>query len=398
MQSRGVLTFCVAALAICGCICPVLATAQTTPDASVARAIGTVKTLQPGTLVVTADSGADVTAQISNATKIVRVAPGQKDLQNATPLQQQDLQTGDRVLVSGRTAADGHSIAAIRVVVMKQADVSAKQQHERDDWQKRGVGGLVTALDPATGSITISSGAMGGATKNISVRTTKATVLRRYAPDSIKFDDAKPAPLEQIKVGDQLRARGNRTGDEVEAEEIVSGTFRNIEGTVTTVDAQAGTMTVQDAILKKPVVVKVSSDSQMKTLPPEMAQRIAMRLKGGGAAGGNGQGQGQGGGGAASAGGQAAHAGGGSAAGGPNGGGAPDLQRFLGRLPNSTLADLHKGDAVMLVSTDGSDSGEVTAITLLAGVEPILTASPNRSMLLSPWSLGGQGAEGEGNQ
>jgi hypothetical protein len=393
MQSRGVLIFCAAVLAALRCVCPVFATAQAPTDASVARALGTVKSLQAGSLVVASDSGNDVTAQISDSTKIVRVAPGQKDLQNATTLQAQDLQTGDRVLVSGRTAADGRSIAALRVVVMKQADVSAKQQHERDDWQKRGVGGLVTAVDSPTGTITISAGAMVGATKNTSVHTSKNTVLRRYAAGSIKFDDAKPAPLEQIKVGDQLRARGNRNGDAIDAEEVVSGTFRNIEGTVTTVDPQAGTMTVQDAMLKKPVVVKISSDSQMKTLPPEMAQRIAMRLKGGGA---NGNGQGPGAAGGASAGGQASHAGG-PGAGGP-GGGAPDLQRFLGRLPNSTLADLHKGDAVMMVSTDGSDSGEVTAITLLAGVEPILTASPNRnSMLLSPWSLSGQGGEGEGN-
>lgn len=387
MHSRGVLIFVVAAL---GCVCPIFATAQAPADAALARAIGTIKSLQAGSLVVASDSGGDVSAQITDSTKIVRVAPGQKDLQNAAPLQAQDLQTGDRVLVSGRTAADGHSIAALRVVVMKQADVSAKHQHERDDWQKRGVGGLVTAVDSATGAITISAGAMGAAT-DITVRTTKSTVLRRYAAGSIKFDDATPAPLDQIKAGDQLRARGNRTGDEVEAEEVVSGTFRNIAGTVTTVDTQAGTMTVQDAILKKPVVVKVSSDSQMKTLPPEMAQRIAMRLKGGP----NGQGSGTAG---AGAGGQSPRAMGPGGA-GPGSGGAPDLQRFLGRLPNSTLADLHKGDAVMLVSTDGSESGEVTAITLLAGVEPILTASPNRnSMMLWPWSLGGQGAEGEGSQ
>ena len=76
--------------------------------------------------------------------------------------------------------------------------------------------------------------------------------------------------------------------------------------------------------------------------------------------------------------------------------GPPDLQRFLGRTPNSTLAELQKGDAVMIVSTQSADSGTVTAITVLAGVEPILTASPNRgAMMLSPWTLGGAGGEGE---
>jgi len=90
----------------------------------------------------------------------------------------------------------------------------------------------------------------------------------------------------------------------------------------------------------------------------------------------------------------------GGAGGGAGGNGPPDLQRMLSRLPNSTLADLQKGDAVMIVSTEGGNSDAVTAITLLAGVEAILTAAPNRSAstLLSPWSLGAPNGEGEAAQ
>ena len=90
-----------------------------------------------------------------------------------------------------------------------------------------------------------------------------------------------------------------------------------------------------------------------------------------------------------------------SAPGGGQGGNSPlDLQRMLSRLPNSTLADLQKGDAVMIVSTEGTDSGAVTAITLLAGVDAILTSAPNQSAstLLSPWSLGAASGEGEATQ
>ena len=137
-----------------------------------------------------------------------------------------------------------------------------------------------------------------------------------------------------------------------------------------------------------------------------------MQLKGSAGGGSGGQtganGQGTGGGATPGAGGtrsgtesQASHSSaGGPSAGGPGGNGPPDLQRTLSRLPNSKLADLQKGDAVMIVSTEGGDSDSVTAITLLAGVEPILTAAPNRSAssLLSPWSLGAPGGEGEAAQ
>jgi hypothetical protein len=54
----------------------------------------------------------------------------------------------------------------------------------------------------------------------------------------------------------------------------------------------------------------------------------------------------------------------------------------------------------MIVSTVGGEPGTVTAITVLAGVEPILTAAPNRSaaMMLSPWTLGGASGEAEAAQ
>ena len=84
----------------------------------------------------------------------------------------------------------------------------------------------------------------------------------------------------------------------------------------------------------------------------------------------------------------------------PGGSGVPDLQPMLSRMPNSTLADLQKGEAVMIVASDGSGTATVMAITLLAGVEPILTATSTQSAstILTPWSLNISGGEGEGQQ
>jgi hypothetical protein len=396
---------------------PNLAMAQDKPssasgNAQVTKAAGTIKSVQPDSITVAGESGGEVTAKLASSTKILRVPPGEKDLKNATALQPHDLQPGDRVLVRGHASSDdGHTITAVSVIVMKQGDVAAKQQHERDDWQKRGAGGLVTKVDPAAGVITISSSSTA-ANKNVAVHIAKQTILRRYAPGSVNFDDAKPAPVDQIKVGDQLRARGTRNpdGSEISAEEIVTGSFRNIAGTIKAIDAANNTMTVQDAISKSAIVVKVSSDSQMKKLPAEMAQRIAMRLKnaGGASSGGGDQAspsaQGATGQSAPpSAGGarpateaQTGRGPGGGNGGAPGGNGPPDLQRMLSRLPNSQLTDLQKGDAVMIVSTEGGPADGLTAITLLAGVDAILTAAPNRSAsLLSPWSLSASGGEGE---
>src|SRR6202165_1816132 len=196
-----------------GSVCAQSKPASTSGVAQITKAVGTIKSIQADSITVAAESGGegDIIAKLIGSTKILRVPPGEKDLKNATALEPQDLQVGDRVLVRGQASTDGdrHTIVALAVIVMKQADVAAKQQHDRDDWQKRGVGGLVTNVDTATGTITISSSAIG-ANRSIVVHITKDTILRRYASGSVKFDDAKPAPVDHIKVGDQLRARGTR--------------------------------------------------------------------------------------------------------------------------------------------------------------------------------------------
>jgi Domain of unknown function (DUF5666) len=365
------------------------------PAPNAARPRGTIKTVTGNTILLTTDAGGEVTIQVRANAKLVRIEPGEKDLKNAAPLQLEDLQPGDRILVGGTMADDGKTVLAASLIAMKHTDIAAKQEHEREEWRKNGVGGLVTAIDAASGAIKISTSAQGPA-KEVTVQFSKQTILRRYSSDSVKFDDAKTAPIDQIKVGDQLRARGTRSqdGTQLTADEVVSGTFRNIAGTVSAIDAAAGTITVMDLITKRAVTVKIGADSQLRKLPPMMAQIIAMRLKGAsaeGAAAGNGTAsatpkatEATAGGGA---GGQFRGAGG---AGRPGGGGGGDFQQMLSRLPAQTLADLQKGDAVMIVTTEGTEANGVTAITLLAGVEQILQASPagGGSAILTPWTLG----------
>jgi hypothetical protein len=333
--------------------------------------------------------------------RILRIALGEKDLKNAAPVQLQELQVGDRVRVRGQASADGASIAALEVIVIPRSDIEARHEQERQDWQKRGLGGLVSAVDPATGTVTISVTSLSGK-KDIAVHTSQSTVFRRYAPESVKFDDAKPSTLQEIQPGDQLRARGDRgpDGSELKAEEVVTGSFRNVAGLVNSVDTSSGTITVQDLLSKKPVQVKITSESQLRKLPPEMAQRIAMRLKAsmppgtpGAVASSNSASPGRAGNGAQSAAPTEGTRpnGPGMGGGGMRQGGAPDLQQMLSRMPAVALAELHKGDAVLIVATQGSANGGGTAITLLSGVEPILQAVPSGSqaMMLAPWSLGG---------
>jgi Domain of unknown function (DUF5666) len=369
-----------------------IGTQASAQSAAATRPVGTIKSIAGNTIVLTTDAGTEVTVQVQDTTKLVRIAPGQKDLKDAVAIQLQELVPGDRILVRGQLGEDGKSVTAISVIAMKKEDLAAKQAREREEWQRHGIGGLVGGVDAAANTITVTLPALGEK-KTVTVHLAKDTILRRYAADSVKFDDAKTAPLEQIKPGDQLRARGTRSADgsELAAVEIVSGTFRNIAGTISAIDAAANSITLQDLATKKTVTVRITADSQIRKLPPPMAQRIAARLKGTPAegqapsTGSSGTNAPQG---AAPAGGQAGGAGPGGAGRGGAGGG--DLQQAINRMPAATLAELQKGDAVMIVATEGGPNGMPSVITLLGGVEPILQASPesNAASIISPWSLG----------
>jgi hypothetical protein len=359
------------------------------------RVIGTVASVSGNSVSVKTDAGTTVSVAVPDTARVLLVPPGQKTLTGATKIAVTDIVTGDRVLM----VVAGDPPSAAIVVVNKQSDIAAKQQQEQADWAKRGVGGLVKAVDASAGTVTITA-----TNRTITIHTTPTTIVRRYAPDSVKFSEAQTSTLAAIQPGDQITARGDRSGDEVTADEIVSGAFRNIAGTVVSIDGDS--FAVKDLVTKKTVTIKTTPDSDLRKLDPQMAQMIATRLK----AAGSGQPGTPGGtnsaaapaAGAPSAGGggqyrQAGGGPGGPAAGGAGGAqaGAAGFARVLQRSPEIHVADLHKGDAVMIVATAGSPDS-ATAIRLLAGVEPMLqaSASGSQSMFSSSWSLGG-GAGGD---
>ena len=377
---------------------------------AIAKRIGKIKAISGAALTLASTSGSEVSVTLQPTARILRLAPGEKDLKNATPLQAEDLHVGDTIRVRGAGSPDGNSISALEVIVITQGAVAAVSDQIRQDWQKRGLGGLVESVDTAAGAVTVSIPSLT-AKKTVVVHTTKDTAVHRYAPDSAKPEDAKPSSLAEIHPGDQLRARGNKNtdGTEITAEEVYAGVFPQYAATVKSVDAGSGMISVQDLASKKVVQVKISGDSQLHKIPTEMAQMVATRLKSmmpagmPGAAGGS-QGGGKP---AGSANAQTPSPAGSTWSGGGNGGGTrsggpPDFQRMLSRMPTATLADLNlqKGDAVIILATEGTPGSPHTAITLLSGVEPILQAAPGAgsAMMLTPWNLGGGAPGGEASQ
>ncbi len=356
-----------------------------------ARFVGTVTAINGNTITVKSDAGDSKDVAVPATAIIKRLEPGQKDLSAAATIQLTDLAAGDRVLV--KLDPNSATPQALQIVAMKKTDIAQRQQKEQEEWQRNGTGGLVKSVDPASSVVLLTTGA-GPTAKTVTVHIGKDAVLKRYASTSVRFADAQPAPLDAIHPGDQFQVLGqkNADGTEITAAQVVSGSFRNVSGLVTAIDTSASTLTVKDLATKKSVTVHITPDADMRRLPDMMAKMIAARLKGGAApAGGATMAARPQGGGAQSANGQ--NGGMGAGQGRRAGGG---MSQALDRAPAVQLGDLKKGEAVMLVSTEGTDN--VTAIKLLAGVEPLLESPDASRNLLANWSMGSGGGEEAGSQ
>jgi hypothetical protein len=297
-------------------------------------------------------------------------------LKSATPGQISDIAVGDKVIVNGSAGDTATALIAQRIILMKAAAI--EQSHAADEaaW-KNGGGGIVKSVNAGTGTIVLSSGL-----KTVTVQTRPTTIVRHYANGSVKFEDAVGSSLDAILPGDQLRVRGAKSADgsSIQADEIVAGTFRNFSGLIASIDTTGGTVTLKDLTTKKNVTVYVTANSDIRRIPLQAATMLAARMH---------TKPGEGGAGAPAA---AAPAGGDAADGQRRAAGRAgmDLSQMLSRLPTETLAGLKTGDAVMIVAaSSGAQSNKESAITLLAGVEPILAAQPEgQAMTLSPWSMG----------
>src|SRR5690242_234838 len=368
------------------------------PGITAKYALGEVKTIDAAAkqLTIKTDAGATVTVTVTDKTSYKKLAPGEKSLTNATDTTLAEVGEGDRIMARGNVDVEHKSVPALQIIVMTKGDLAKKQEAERAEWRRRGIVGVITALKPETKEITIAHRAMGG-TQSIVMQVGDNTEMRRYAPDSIKFSDAKPGNFGELKVGDQLRALGDRGEDPLRftPQKIVSGSFRTVGGVVTAVDPATGEINIKELEKKTPLTIVVKHDAVLRRFPPasEMGAMMGGFGRGPGGAGGpggqapaagQGQAQGQG-----QAGARPQNAGapgaGGPGGAGPNRGGGFNINDMLERLPTISLADVKVGDTIIVSSTQGVDPPRLPAISLVTGADTLLA-------MLAPRPQPGQAA------
>ena len=368
MKKFGSLVLCAFVL----CASALLSSAQTpssapspAPDSAITAlsVMGVVSELKADTrqVIVTTSAGNQVTITLSDRTVFMRIPPGEKTKDKFIKISPTDFGVGDSVFARGRMSEDRKSMPALEFYVMSQGDIAQKRERERDEWRKRGIAGTISAVNADAKEITIDAHSAEGV-KPVVIATTGDTKFRRYAPDSVRFSDAKPSAIADLKAGDQLRALGTKSADNARfsADEIVTGSFQTISGAITEVSTEKQEIKINDLQSKQPVTIVVSKDSQMKRLTPELLNALLPPKPGSGSNAAPSKGSG-------------------------------DLQEMFDQLPAVTLAELKPGESILISSTKGADPARVTAIAVVSGVGPLLQNQGGRpaAVSLGAMSVGG---------
>jgi hypothetical protein len=336
------------------------------------RSIGEVTSIdaEHHSLVLKQDKGPAETVNVGDKTFLLRMPPGETDMKKAIRITFADIGVGDRLVAAGSKAGD--KLEARTVVIMSKADIAKEQRQEQQEWQTRSISGTVATVSPEEKSFVVTVG-----DKKYTVTATDKTEYRRYAADSGKYSDSRESTLAELKPGDQVRVLWAAKDDAAltaAAERVVSGTFTRVAGVITSINADTGEIKLSDLFNKKPVIIQVTAKSNARRLPEAMANQIAQRFKPR-----NDEADGE------------QKAGRGGRGGRQN----TDLSQIVDRLPAITLADLKNGNAIVLTGSPDPDATHITAVTLIAGIEPIVTAgAPVVQDLIGGWNLGGGGGGG----
>ncbi len=300
------------------------------------------------TLTVKTDFG-EVEIIATDASALMRIPPGETSTAKASKISFSDIVVGDRLFARVNDPEAGKPLRATQIVVSAKSASGARDRIQ--EFRARGVAGRVTEINPQTKQIGVLARVRDGI-GTVNIDASGKVRFFHYAADSVSVADARASSLSELRVGDQLRALGNKSDDgmHLTAEEIIFGSFKRTGGVITQVDASRNQMKVRHPQTGETTTIALGQRSSMRRITPEIiaayeeARRRVTSVP-------------------ASAQTSDRRA--------PSRG--RSFQEMIESLPVVSLGDLKKGDTVFVVGTHEQDQSRLTAITLLTGNAEFLT-------------------------
>ena len=237
---------------------------------------GEVTSVAAGKIVLQTKDGA-IDVALTDKTQYKRIPPENPILPAAVASSFEEIEVGDKLLVTGAVSEDKKSVPAKAVYLLSKSDIAQRNTKNQEKWRTRGISGQVKSINPQTKEITVAVRGVASST-DVTVTPKDNAKMLRYAPDSVNYNEAKASSFADIKSGDMIRAYGDKSADgsTVKAEEVVTGAFQTIAGTITAVNPEKNEITINNIQTKKDVTIVVGKNTVAKQFPAEMAQRMAM--------------------------------------------------------------------------------------------------------------------------
>lgn len=264
---------------------------QSTPDAPVknsaaktvahANLIGEVTAIDraAGKIVVSTEAKTSATVTVGEKTVFRRVAPGQTSLVGAEQITLADVKVGDRVLIPGGATAE--NVVVRQFIVMAREAITAQRDKERETRRARTINGRVTAVNIDKKEIVIQPRGGGAQAETLTISAAANAKILRYAPDSLKIADAVSGTFSDVRVGDQIRVVGDKNADgtSVSAEEIFSGAVSRSVGTIAEINQARGEVTVKNLQSGQLMTVAVGKNTTLARITPEVADTLKQRFE-----------------------------------------------------------------------------------------------------------------------
>lgn len=299
--------------------------------------VGEVKKIDSAKSEITLNTGKgeEYLVKFTSKTTFKQIPPGVKNLDTAKTISSSEISVGDRLLAAGNVVAESKTVEAFQIIVISNRDLSKAAEEVSEQWKTNGIVGEIVSVD-LTNKSSVAKIRENGNNNQVTLHFTETVNIKKYSNDSVNYQDAVPIKLEDVKKDDLFRALVEKKEDgSYIIKNALIGTFRLLLGTITEINENSREIKINELVSGQAMTVVFNKNTYSRVLTKALAGEINDTLNNKKVSQGN-------------------------------------MGQQVKEMPEIDFSKLKVGDMVMLNTISEEKAPKIAALTLLAGVEPIL--------------------------